>query len=251
MKKTYEVLPGAEAFFQEGNEVGILVLHGFTGTPQSMRPLGEAFAASGFSIAMPRLAGHGTHYEDMEKTTYKDWIASAEEAIAWLRERTSILFVAGLSMGGTLALSLAEKYDDIQGVMLINPAIEMQQMEALRESENQPRYLESIHSDVQKEGVQELAYDKVPYASVIELLNMLQEVRADLANVHCPALQFVSDEDHVVPPDNASYIFDAIFSEHTELVHLENSYHVATLDHDLDLIIERSLEFIQQYSMTK
>ncbi|SEA99642.1 carboxylesterase [Thalassobacillus cyri] len=251
MEENYPVLSGAEAFYQEGNDLGILVIHGFTGSPQSMRPLAETYAKSGYTVAMPRLSGHGTHYEDMEKTSYKDWVASVEEALDWLKKRTRFQFVVGLSMGGTLALHLAKQHDDLKGIVLINAAIEIQQMEALREEENQSRYLESIHSDIQKEGVKELAYDKVPYASVIQLLDLLHGVRADLANVHCPALIFVSDEDHVVPPDNAQYIFDTIFSEHTELVHLENSYHVATLDYDFDLIIERSLEFFQQYTMTK
>ncbi|MBM7553031.1 alpha/beta hydrolase [Thalassobacillus pellis] len=245
------IIEGAEPLYKHGNEVGILVLHGFTGTTQSVRPLAEVYDKAGYSVAMPCLEGHGTHFEEMEKKTYQDWIASAEEALEWLRKKDcKVLFIIGLSMGGTLALHLAERNRDVTGIALINAAIELPDFEKL-EGDDQPRFLDAIHSDIKRQGVSELAYDQVPLVSVQELLKLMNEVRPALDNIHCPALLFVSDEDHVVPPDNSEFIFETVFSEHKELVHLENSYHVATLDHDIDLIVERTLEFFQQYTEVK
>ncbi|UOR13057.1 alpha/beta hydrolase [Halobacillus amylolyticus] len=243
------MMNGAEPIFVEGNEVGILVSHGFTGTPQSMKPLADAYLKTGYTVACPRLEGHGTTPEDMEVSNKDDWIQSVETAYQWLNERCSIIFVVGLSMGGTLALYLAEKYKKINGVISINGAVDIPDMENVMES-TKDRFVAAIGSDIKKEDVEELAYDKTPINAIRSLMALMKEVHEGLADIHCPALIFVSEEDHVVPPDNSETIFDSVFSEHKELVRLENSYHVATLDNDQDLIIERSLEFFQMYAKT-
>ncbi|UOQ92947.1 alpha/beta fold hydrolase [Halobacillus shinanisalinarum] len=243
------MMNGAEPIFIEGNEVGILVSHGFTGTTQSMKPLIDAYSETGYTVACPRLEGHGTTPEDMEDSNKDDWIQSVETAYQWLEERCSILFVVGLSMGGTLALYLAERYKQISGVISINGAVDIPAMENVMESAEE-RFVAAIGSDIKKENVEELAYDRTPVNAIRSLMALMKEVHEGLANIHCPALFFVSDEDHVVPPDNSETIFDSVFSEHKELVRLENSHHVATLDNDQDLIIERSLEFFQTYAKT-
>ncbi|WP_163529957.1 alpha/beta hydrolase [Halobacillus ihumii] len=240
------MMKGAEPIFIEGNEIGILVSHGFTGTTHSMRPLADAYAKAGYTVACPRLEGHGTTPEDMEDSNHEDWIQSVEAAYQWLNERCSNIFVVGLSMGGTLTLYLAEKYKKIKGIVPINAAIDIPSMEEVMESA-EGRFVDAIGSDIKKPGVEELAYDKTPVNAIRSLMALMKKVHEGLAEIHCPALIFVSDEDHVVPPDNSETIFDMIFSEHKELVRMENSYHVATLDNDQDLIIERSLEFFQMY----
>jgi len=210
-----------------------------------MRPLGEAYAKAGYTVCGPRLKGHGTHYEDMEQTTFRDWIASVEEGYHWLKERCDTIFVTGLSMGGTLTLYMAENYPDIRSIILINAAIEIPSMEQVRQLEG-TRFLDAIGSDIKKQGVKELAYEKTPVQSVKEILEFMGEVKANLSKVTCPALIFVSNEDHVVPPDNAQIIYDSIRSERKAIHHLENSYHVATLDNDQQVIIEKTLEFIKE-----
>ncbi|MCP3026345.1 carboxylesterase [Halobacillus sp. A5] len=245
----HQVLRGAEPIYIEGNEVGILVLHGFTGTTQSMRKLAEAYGKEGYSIACPRLKGHGTAPEDMEAATAEDWIESVEEAYQWLTQRCSKIFTAGLSMGGTLALHFAAAHENIAGVIAVNAAVDIPAMENITETTDD-RFIAAIGSDIKKEGVVELAYSKTPVASIKHLINLMRGVHDRLAQIHCPILIFVSEEDHVVPPDNSEMIFDTVLSEHKELIHLENSYHVATLDEDVDIIIERSLEFFVMYSNT-
>lgn len=241
-------MKGAEAFYKEGNEMGVVILHGFTGTTQSVRPLADAFAKEGYTVASPKLVGHGTTPEDMEQTTAEDWIQSAENAYTWVKNRCSRVFVVGLSLGGTLSLYLAAN-QEIDGVAVINPAVDMPELVAMSSSEL--RFIDSIGSDIKKEGVTELTYHKTPVRSLKHLRNLMSKVHERLSEVRAPLLVFVSEEDHVVPPENAQEVFDMSFSEEKELVHLENSYHVATLDHDQDLIIERSLEFFDRHINAK
>ncbi|WP_174732871.1 alpha/beta hydrolase [Mesobacillus harenae] len=245
MTKTYPVLEGAEPFYFVGNKVGILISHGFTGSTQSMRPLGEAYAKAGYTVCGPRLKGHGTHYEEMEQTTYHDWVASIEEGYMWLKERCDTIFVTGLSMGGTLTLYMAETYPDIKAVIPINAAVEISDMASVATLEG-IRFLDAIGSDIKRPEVKELAYEKTPVQSVKEILTLMEKVKGDLPKISCPALIFVSKEDHVVPPYNSKLIAEQITSFDKQLVELSDSYHVATLDNDQAIIIEKTLKFIKE-----
>lgn len=101
-------MEGAEPFSAAGtNGHGVLVCHGFTGNPQSMRGLATAFAAAGFTVELPLWPGHGTSIDDMLETSWDDWSVAAETAFAELSSRCTSVVVAGLSMGGTLAAWLA------------------------------------------------------------------------------------------------------------------------------------------------
>jgi carboxylesterase len=246
MMEKYPVIEGADAFYFDGNETGILVLHGFTGTTQSVREIGKAYNDAGYTVCGPRLTGHGTHYEDMEQSTYQDWISSVEDGLKWLKKRCSTIFVTGLSMGGTLTLYLAEKHSEIKGIIPINAAIEIPDMNPYKES-SEPRYLEAIGSDLKNIEVKELAYEKTPVKSIKQILKLMEIVKNNLQSVSCPALLFVSKEDHVVPPYNSEHIIEAISSEDAKLITLNRSYHVATLDYDQKTIIDQTLMFIQKY----
>jgi carboxylesterase len=246
MADHYPVINGAEPFFFEGGSTGILVSHGFTGSTQSMRPLGEAYAKAGYTVCAPRLKGHGTHYEEMEQTKYTDWIASIEEGFQWLKERCDSIFVTGLSMGGTLTLYMAEKHPEIKAIIPINAAVEISDMEGAAGLQD-VRFLDAIGSDIKKPHVKELAYEKTPVKSIGEIVQLMELVREGLENIQCPALIFVSSEDHVVPPGNSQIILDRISSKDKKLITMENSYHVATLDNDQQLIIDETLEFIKKY----
>lgn len=247
MAKTYPVMKGAEAFHFPGNEVGILVQHGFTGTTQSMRGLGEYLAKCGFTVYGPRLKGHGTHYEEMEGTTWKDWIESADDGYRMLKKKCSQIFVVGLSMGGTLAVELAHRHPEIRGMVLINAAMKMDSLERTALEEGS-RFLDAIGSDIRAEGVQELAYEKTPVKSVKEIVKLMEVTRKKVPSVSCPALILVSKEDHVVPPSNSRFLFENLKSADKSLIELENSYHVATLDHDKELIARETEAFIKRLS---
>src|SRR3954462_7743212 len=119
-----DYLPGAEPWSAQGGPHGVLVVHGFTGNPQSMRPLAEAFAAAGYTVSLPLLPGHGTKVEDMIPTRWRDWSVAAEDAYRELAGRSRSVVVAGLSMGGTLAVWLATRHPEITGLVLVNPLID-------------------------------------------------------------------------------------------------------------------------------
>lgn len=245
-----EILPGAEPFFFEGSEVGCLVSHGFTGTTQSMRFLGEFLAREGgLTVIGPRLTGHGTRPEDMARATAEDWIRDLEQTMATLRERCAKVFVTGLSMGGTLTLYMAAMYPDVfAGAVPINAAVFLENPDfaALAFMGDAPDTVPGVGSDIKKPGVTELAYPVVPVPAIRQIYGLMSATRELLPRVTCPTLVFQSKDDHVVTPKNAPYIIDHIGTEDKRLVWLEESYHVATLDNDKELIASEALQFIRR-----
>ena len=248
------ILPGAEPFVFEGSDVGVLVLHGFTGSPQSMRYLGEQLHQRfGFSVIGPRLPGHGTSPDDMETTGYLDWLGEAERALQDLANRKRIVFVTGLSMGGALTLNLGARFPRI--VAAIAPiaaaaGIQSPQRANILAMNPAPRRVAGIGSDIKAEGVKELAYNETPVACLRESAVLVQMTRALLPRIACPTLVIHGREDHVVPPINAREIVNSVSSNDVRLLWLDNSYHVATIDNDKELIAERVGSFFGEYSRT-
>lgn len=248
MSESTQIMNGAEELYFPGGETGILVIHGFTGTTQSMRFIGEQLAGENFTVYGPRLTGHGTTPEDMENASYQKWIQSVEDGLSKLKETCSAIFVAGLSMGGTLTLYLAENHPEIKGIMPINAAISLPEFAANYEklSSEGIRFMDAIGSDIKMEGIEELAYAKTPVKSINEIVTLAEKVRNDLARIKMPALIFSSVEDHVVPPQNSKEIYESISSIERYFISMEDSYHVATLDHDKERIADKCIEFIKE-----
>ena len=241
-----EILPGAEPMSVEGGRTGVLVLHGFTGNPQSMRPLAEAFAAAGHAVEMPLLSGHGTRLEDMLDTSWADWSADAEAAYERLAARTDRVVVAGLSMGGSLTVWLATRHPEIAGIICVNPAT--QAAAEVRDFiqtlvDDGQEVMDSIGSDVADPASPELAYPGTPLRPLLSMFDAANEVQSSIGSIKCPLLLFTSPEDHVVPPADSDFLAEHIGGT-VERVSCDRSYHVATIDYDKDLIIERSLEFV-------
>ena len=243
------VLEGADPFSAAGGEHGVLVCHGFTGTPQSMRPLAEAFAAAGFTVELPLWPGHGTSLDDMLETGWDDWSSAAETAFSELESRCTTVVVAGLSMGGTLATWLAARHPEIAGLIAINAAIEPAGdafLDILRQTiEQGTPVMPSIGSDVADPAVKELAYEGTPVAPLITLLEAQSALAPALGDVRCPTLIVTSRQDHVVPPSSSDYLAERV-SGRVERMYLERSFHVATIDHDRDEIAARSVAFARE-----
>lgn len=242
------LMAGAEPWAAEGSETGVLVLHGFTGTPQSVRPWAEGLtAACGATVIVPRLPGHGTDVGDLAATGRADWVGEAERAFLGLGGRCSTLFLAGLSMGATIALDLAARFaDTVAGLMLVNPAVLTTDPRARLAPVlgRLPLRVKGVGGDIADPAEHELCYDRIPTRAAAELLKLQGEVRGRLGLVRAPLLVFASRQDHVVDPANASLVIERVASARTELVWLERSYHVATRDYDRDLIIGRSAAFV-------
>ncbi|OWU84227.1 hypothetical protein ATO6_14410 [Oceanicola sp. 22II-s10i] len=243
-------MPGAEPFEYQGKDCSVLVLHGFTGSTQSMRHLGQSLnEAFGFHVLGPCLAGHGTSPDEMEKTGYLDWMASADVAFQQLAARGDPVFVTGLSMGGMLTLGLAEAYaGTIAGAIPIN-AIAGENDGGLAElilAPDAPQRIPGIGSDIKAEGVEELAYAEVPVSCLREVYLAQAAVGDRLARITCPLMIFQSREDHVVHPMNAHRVMRKVGSSDIRLQWLDDSYHVATLDNDKDLIVRKTGVFIEE-----
>ncbi len=241
------VLPGAEPYRHDGGETGVLLCHGFTGSPQSLRPWAQHLAARGLTVSLPLLPGHGTRWEDMQLTGWQDWYAEVDRELRSLRERCTRVFVAGLSMGGALALRLAAKHGpDVAGVVVVNPANKVHGLAAytLPVSRHFVRTAPGIASDIAKEHSVEIGYDRVPLHAAHSLRNFFRLVDGELPQVTQPMLLLRSAEDHVVPAADSARILSRVSSTDVTEIVLEQSYHVATLDHDADRIFEESLAFI-------
>ncbi len=245
---------GAQPWAAQGDSTGILLIHGFTGSPASMTPWGKRLADQGWSVQVPRLPGHGTRWQDMNITRWQDWYAEAERSLAELRKTCTSVFVMGLSMGGSLTLRIAEQHgSSIDGIVLVNAAVH---------SERPDRHLlpllqrvipafPGISNDINKPGQDEVAYDKIPLRAAHSLSDLWKHVKEDISSVTSPVLLFQSKVDHIVEASNAEWIWNNVASTDKERVLLQNSFHVATLDHDAPLIQDMSIDFVRRLTEGK
>jgi len=246
------VLPGAEPYAHDGNDIGVLLVHGYTSTPQSMRGWAEHLAAAGFTVRLPRLPGHGTRWQDLNTMRWQDWYAEVDKAFAELRSRCDQVFVAGMSMGGLLSTKVAlEQGPRVAGLILVNP-IYLHDDKRLALLPVLQRVLPSfpgIANDVKKVGGEpELAYDRNPLKAMHSQTQLWAEVRRDLGEITQPVLLMHSRVDHVVPVASSAHFLANISSTDVTEIWLENSYHVATLDNDAPLIHDESVRFIERVS---
>ena len=245
-----------EDFFAPGKDlgpgkIGVLLLHGFTGSPASMRPWAEFLNSRGIEVRVPRIPGHGRRWQDLNRVKWQSWPDRAEQDLLELMKSCSRVFIFGLSMGGANTLHIAAKYSDrLKGIILVNPMIHI--------PDPTIRFIDvikyvtpkrpSVGDDIKKPGVTEWGYDALPMKGVAQLHRFLKATRAMLNQVTTPVLLFHSVEDHVLPVSNTEIIFEEIASKDKTRIELANSYHVATLDYDAETIFENSLQFIKSKS---
>lgn len=232
-------------------DTGALLLHGFTGSPASMRPWAHFLHERGVAVRVPRIPGHGTKWQDLNKVKWQSWPERAERDLTELLSKYKKVFIFGLSMGGANTLHLAEKHSaKLRGIVLVNPMIHIPDptikfIEIIKYlTPKRP----SVGDDIKKPGVTEWGYDALPMKGVAQLHRFLKATRANLANVSCPTLLFHSTEDHVLPVSNTEIIMSEIVAADKVRIELGNSYHVATLDYDAETIFETSYQFIRTKS---
>lgn len=230
-------------------DVGVLLCHGLTGSPQSLRPWADHLAKEGYTVRLPLLPGHGTRWQDANRTGFADWLATVTASLAELRTRCRSVVVCGLSMGGTLTLRLAELHPDaISGIVLVNPSI----LSLRRDMKFLPiiKYfvpsLKGIASDIADPTATEDGYDHTPLKAADSLRRAWKVVRAELPTIQLPVLLLYSATDHVVEPKNSRVLLEQIGSPDVTEVVLHRSYHVATLDYDAPEIFTRSIAFIER-----
>lgn len=256
----HPVKPGAEAFYAPGDGAragtALALIHGITGSPISLRPLAERLAAHGFRIEAPRLPGHGTSERDMARTRYSDWVAAAHATVERLSNQADRVVLVGLSMGGAMSLDIAasERHPKLAGVVSINAQILDRQRLALKLGPVLERVLPLAPAalaglrkdDIAKPGVSEHAYGWMPTAAGNSFTRELPRIREGLARVRCPVLVVYSRQDHSVDPENSRALLGMLPAETTTELVLERSYHVATLDYDLELIEQNVVGFAER-----
>lgn len=237
-----------------GRRVGVLLSHGFTGQPASMKPWARALAAEGYGVSVPRLPGHGTTWQDLNRTTYDEMYGEVARSFDELCLEHDVVFVAGLSMGGSLVLRLTEEHQDrISGVILVNPAVATKRLDVkfLPIIKHLVGAFPGIASDIKKPGTNEYGYTRTPLKAAHSMMVGWRSVVENLGKVTAPVLYFRSRVDHVVDGLSEIIIAEQISSTDLEIVYLEDSYHVATLDNDLPRIIQDSLEFLARLAASE
>lgn len=231
--------------------IGVLLCHGFTGSPQALREWAYHLAGRGFRVALPLLPGHGTTWQDLNNTTWRDWYATVEAEFNLMRRECDAVFVAGFSMGGALALRLAERYgSDVTGLALVNPAIRSsdKRLLALRPILRLRPSIAGLGGDVADPAVVEYAYRRTPLRALQSMTQLWSDVSANLPRVTQPVLLFKSVTDHVVDASSARLIGERISSSEFTVRPLERSFHVATLDYDAPDIFAESAEFFVRHA---
>ncbi|WP_099827520.1 alpha/beta hydrolase [Oceaniglobus indicus] len=235
-------------FYLNGSRTGVLLLHGFTSTPQSVAHVGRAIqAATGVTLGVPLLAGHGESPEALGRTGYRDWLASADAALDRLRGDCDRVVVAGLSLGGTISLNLAARFPDrVDGVVSINGSTGIYRPDQVTGlfATAADAFQPGIGSDISHPARREICYDRIPVSTMRERFILTCATGILLPALKQPILVFQSREDHVVAPENGSRIVRDVGSSDVSLQWLDRSFHVATLDHDRDRIVTRCAAFI-------
>lgn len=247
----HDVIPGCEAVSHVvGSPVGVLVLHGFTGNPSSMRGVADAMVAAGHDVELPRLPGHGTTVDDMVTTRWHDWADEVARRHDDLRRRTDRVVVVGQSMGATLALWTALERPDTVGLVCINPVTcrrDPEIMSMIDELlEDGIEVAPGEGSDIADPDGYDISYDGTPLAPLRSLLiDGVTPITERFGELTMPLRLLTSRHDHVVPPGDSEHLATT-YGGPVDHVWLERSYHVATRDFDRDVVLERSLAFVRE-----
>ena len=230
-----------------GGRTGILVLHGFTGSPESVRPWVEGFHEAGFTVLSPALPGHGTQWEDLNQTTWSDWYERVEEAFLELKSQCDRVFVAGFSVGGALALRLAQiRGSEMEGLLLCNASI-FDDRKALWLLPLVKRFLSSTKNgamDVNKPTDRRHSYTRMPLRALDSLRGLWKIVEENLYFVDVPLMVSYSINDHVVHPINSETIIENVYSANIREIIFEKSFHNVAWDYDSDFLVAESVQFI-------
>lgn len=246
---TPTVLSGAEPMSRVGTTgTGVLLLHGFTGNPSSMRGVADAMAALGHDVELPRLPGHGTTIDDMVDTRWTDWVSEVQRAHAALSTRVDRLVVVGLSMGGALALWTALHLDPVDGLVCVNPATVPQGADVLDMIQEMVddgiEIAPAVGGDIADPDVVEISYDGAPLRALMSMqVDGLAQLTGRYGELRMPLLLFTSRQDHVVDPADSEHLA-ATYGGAVEHIWLERSFHVATQDYDAAEIIGRAGDFV-------
>lgn len=243
------IIPTAEPFFFSGNRIGCLMIHGFTGTPKEMRWMGEYLAGQGYTVMGVRLAGHSSYPQNMLRTTWHDWLLSAQDGYHMLRTSTDAVFLFGLSMGGILSLVLASQLP-VAGVFTMStPAYPPDpRLRYARQVSLVMPWVKKGPPDWRNPDAasQHAEYPEYPTRSFAQLTALLAVMNARLPLVKAPVRLVQSHCDNAIPKDSAELIYRSIGSRDKEILWLDESGHCVTEEPERMKIYRAAHEFIQK-----
>jgi carboxylesterase len=246
----------AQPFFHLGSRTGCLLIHGFTSTPNEMRWIGKKLSDSwGYTVMGIRLAGHGTRMEDLERTTWQDWLASVEDGFQYLRPNMDKLYIIGCSMGGALALHAAADFD-VDGVVTISAPYDLPKDRRLfflpllkpffiKLKKGKPDWQDP-------ESVKEhVAYKNRTPHGIVELDGLLENMRKKSPNITAPLLMFQSVHDITIPSNSMDCISQQVATSDIETQWVKNSGHVISIEPDKEYVTEEIHKFIERIENNK
>ena len=232
-------------------DVGVLFVHGFTGSPASVAPWARAVVAAGYTVSVIRLPGHGDDWRAMNTNSWRDWYNEVDRGARVLLEDVHHIAIAGFSMGGALALRYAAIHPEhVKALLLLNPAV-YDPRPVLKLTSISRFFMKTLPpsgSDIAKPDPPIHGYRETPVNALHSLRKLWRELFKHLHDVTAPTLLFRSIQDHVVPAASSELVLKSISSSTKREVLLENSYHVAALDYDAPLLESKSIEFLREFA---
>ena len=241
------IIEGAEPFLLRGNKTGVLLIHGFTGSPAELLPLGNFLNREGFTVLAVRLAGHGTSERDLIRTNRGDWFNSVLDGYALLKNFCDKIFVIGHSMGALLSLKLAtiknfDKLVTISPPFFIDESLHVELLPPRSECENKfvvkpRRRLKNVPPAVNK------TYRKFPLISVHELVTLIDDVKKILSKVQAPLLVLHAEDDHTAKFESAEFLLKSVSSAQKNFVKISTGGHLIPLNDGREFIFKKIFEF--------
>lgn len=234
-------------FFWEAGPIGVFLSHGYTATTAEVRLFAKRLHEKGFSVAGPLLAGHGTRPEDLNRVTWQDWVASGEQVYQQLKSHCEHVFVGGESMGGLVALMLANRHTEVSGVMLYAPAIQLN----ISTVDKIKLHLGSSFMPYAKREAMDASdkwqgYDpELPTKGIIQLFRFQDAVRKILPAIAQPIVVFQGRNDSTVASQAGDIILNRVCSTLKEHYWMAGSSHPILLEDELDAVTDLSLRFIE------
>ncbi|MEO7911750.1 MAG: alpha/beta fold hydrolase [Roseiflexaceae bacterium] len=258
-------------FFEQRGPIGVLLIHGYSGSPDELRGMGAHLADAGYTIHGPQLAGHSGAPDDMFGVCWEDWLASAATGLRLLREHCRTVFVCGFSLGGLLALHLAA-HEPIGGLILLAPALRLRGGSLLRTTgllrHILPWYYPLAHADFASPAVRAAVFErapeadlddpavvkqirrtaKVPIGSLYELARLQRRVRSELARVDVPTLIMQGRNDQTVNPHSAIEVAAGIRARDQRLVWFERSGHQLPREIEREAVWATACEWLNAHT---
>jgi carboxylesterase len=234
------------------NRAAALCLHGLTGTPYEVRPLGEALSQAGIRAVGPALPGHNETPQSLARVRYQQWLEAAREQLQWLRDQHDVVFVVGLSMGGLLTLALASE-ERVDGAVTVGTPLRLSQplatfMPLLKYLVPLARKREGSNICDPAARLRHPSYEVMPLAAVRQLQHLQRLVRGALGRVTAPLLVAHGAHDATADPADSKEIFDRVASREREYLILEDSAHVVPVDRDGPRLAAATVGFLTRYA---